>query len=336
MTAAPVGGEQDLLDLGREQVDAAQDDHVVGTSRDLLHAPHARPRGARQQPRQVAGAIADHRKRFLGQGSENKFALLAVGPRRAGVGIDHFGIEMILPDMQTVFALHAFLRDAGAHHLGQSIDIGGVHVEGCFDLAAHRIGPRLGAEDTEFERRFARVQALALELVQDRQHVARCHRDDVGPEVVDQLHLPLGHAAGDRHHRATEPFRAVMHAKSAGEQAIAIGVVDDHAGAAAGGADRARHHRRPRLDIGPGISDHDRLAGGAGRCMDPDQLFARHREHVERVIVAQVGLHGERKILQVRQLPEIIWMHPGLVEGLFVMGDIVVDVRQRPGEALCL
>ena len=51
-----------------------------------------------------------------------------------------------------------------------------------------------------------RVEALPLELVEDRQHVARRHRDDVGLEIVDQLHLPLGHAAGDRHHGAAELF----------------------------------------------------------------------------------------------------------------------------------
>ena len=68
------------------------------------------------------------------------------------------------------------------------------------------------------------IEALLLELVEDRQHVARRHRDDVGLEVVDQLHLPLGHAAGNRHHGAAELFRAVMRAEPAGEQAVAIGV----------------------------------------------------------------------------------------------------------------
>src|SRR5665213_116541 len=50
-------------------------------------------------------------------------------------------------------------------------------------------------------------------------------------------------------------IRAVMRAEATGEQAIAIGVMHDHAGAAAGGADRARHHLRPHIDIGLGISD---------------------------------------------------------------------------------
>ena len=193
-------------------------------------------------------------KRLLGQRGEHQLALLAVGQHLAGLGIDHFGIEMILPDVQAVLGLHAFLRHAGADHLRQAVDIGRVHVEGLLDLGAHRVGPGLGAEDAELQRRFARVELLLLELVENRQHVARRHRDDVGLEIVDQLHLPLGHAAGHRHHGAAELFGAVMRAEPAGEQAVAIGVVHDHAGAAAGGADRARHHVRPDVDIGPGCS----------------------------------------------------------------------------------
>ena len=175
-----------------------------------------------------------------------------------------------------------------------------------------------------------------LNSSENRQHVARRHRDDVGLEVVDQLHLPLGHAAGDRHHRAAEPFGAVMRAEAAGEQAVAIGVVHQHAGAAAGGADRARHHVRPDVDIALRVADHDRLACGARGRMDADQLFARHREHVEGVIVAKVGLHREREFGEIGELLEIGRMHAGRIERLPVMRDVVVGVLERPRETLGL
>ncbi len=239
---------------------------------------------------------------------------------------------MIFPDVQAVLGLHAFLRHAGADHFRQAVDVGGVHVEGLLDLGAHRVGPGLGAEDAELQRRSARVEALPLELVRDRQHVARRHRDDVGLEVVDQLHLPLGHAAGDRHHRAAEPFGAVMRAEAAGEQAVAIGVVHQHAGAAAGGADRARHHVRPDVDIALRVADHDRLAGRARGRMHANQLFARHCEHVEGIIVAKIGLHREREFGEIGELFEIGRMHAGRIERLFVMRDVVIGVPERPGE----
>ena len=55
------------------------------------------------------------------------------------------------------------------------------------------------------------------EFVEDREHVGRRHHDDVGLEIVDQLHLPLGHAARDRNDRAAEPLGAVVRAEAAGE-----------------------------------------------------------------------------------------------------------------------
>ena len=88
---------------------------------------------------------------MLGQRGEDQLAPFAVGQYRAGLGIDHFGVEMILPDMQAVFCLDAFLRDAGTDHFGKAVDVGGIHVEGLFDLGPHRIGPRFGAEDADFQ-----------------------------------------------------------------------------------------------------------------------------------------------------------------------------------------
>ncbi len=183
-----------------------------------------------------------------------------------------------------------------------------------------------------FSDDFLRIETLPLELVRYRQHVARRHRDDIGPEIVDQLHLPLGHAAGNRHHRAAELFGAVMHTEPAGEQAIAVGIVNDHPRAAAGGADRARHHVRPDVDIPLRVADHDRLAGRARGRVDADQFFARHREHAKGIIVAEVGLHREREFGEIGKLPEIGRMHAGRIERLPVMRDVVVGVLERPRE----
>ena len=72
---------------------------------------------------------------------------------------------MILPDVETVFGLHAFAGDAGPDHFGEAIAVEGVDVEGVFELVAHRVGPWLGAEAAEFQRGAARVETLGAELV---------------------------------------------------------------------------------------------------------------------------------------------------------------------------
>ena len=110
--ARPAALEDLLLDLGRKHVDAAQNDHVVGTAGDLFHPPHGAGR-ARQKTGQVARAVTDDRQAFLGECREDKLAHLAVRQNFAGLRIDDLGIEVIFPDMQAVLGLDAFIGNPG-------------------------------------------------------------------------------------------------------------------------------------------------------------------------------------------------------------------------------
>ena len=163
------------------------------------------------------------------------------------------------------------------------------------DLRAHALGPGLGAEQAEPHRGVARVDTLALELVGDRQHVGRRHQHDPRAELADQLDLALAKAARHRHDRAAQPLRAVMRAETAGEQAVAVGVVDDVARPGAGNVQRTGHEVRPGLDIARRIAHHRRPARRAARSMDAHAFFARHRQHAIGIGIAQVDFRGERK-----------------------------------------
>ena len=252
--------QDQFLDLRGEYVDAADDHHVVGPAGNLLHPAHA-ARGGWQQAGEIARAVTDDRQRFLGQRREHEFAHLAVGHRRAGLGVDDLRIEMIFPDARAVLALDAFAGDARTDYFGEAIYVERVDCDLLLDFGAHRLGPRLGAENADAQRRRCRIDSLPPHFLGDRQHVRRRDHDDVGPEVLNQLHLALGHAARHRDHRAAHPFGAVMRAEAAGEQAIAVGDVHDVAGAPAGGADRTRDEAGPHLDVVAGIPDDGRLAG---------------------------------------------------------------------------
>ena len=63
-------------------------------------------------------------------------------------------------------------------------------------------------------------------------------------------------------------------------------------------------------------------------------LFARHREHAERIMRAQIVFAGERKFAQIVERLQIVGMHAGLVECVLVMRDVIVGVRQRPFQPL--
>ena len=139
-----------------------------------------------------------------------------------------------------------------------------------------------------------------------------------------------------RDHGAAQPLGAVVRAEAAGEQAVAVGDVHDVAGAAAGGADRARHQVGPGVDVVLRVAHDRRLAGGARRRVDARHLLARHREHAERVVVAQVLLDGERELRQVGERLQVAGMHALGVERLAVVRHVVVGVLQRPLQALQL
>ena len=145
------------------------------------------------------------------------------------------------------------------------------------------------------------IDALTAEFVQHRQHVGGRDGDDVGLEVGDELHLPFRHAARNRDHRHAEPLGAVVQPEPAREQAVAIGVVQLHAAPAARGADRARHHLGPHLDVALGVADHGRLARRAGGRMDAHDILARHGKQSERIVRAQVLLGRERELGEIRK-----------------------------------
>ena len=208
---------------------------------------------------------------------------------------------MILPDVKAVLALHAFDRDAGADGLRAAEDVDRLHVEASLDLFAHRLGPWFGAVNADLQRAAPGIQALAFELVGDRQHVGRRHGDDPGLEVGDHRHVALGESARRRDHGAAEPLRTAMEAEAAGEEAIAVGDVHHVAGSRAGGAQAAGDEAGPHLKIGLCVANHGGDAGGAARRVDADDLLARHREHAEGIVAAEVFLDREREPCEVVQ-----------------------------------
>ena len=232
---------------------------------------------------------------------------------------------MILPDRRAILGLDELAGHARPHHFAQAIEVDGVDAEPPLDLGAHALGPWLGAEQADPHRGIARIDALARELVGDRQHVGRRHQNDPRTEFTDELDLALAETARHRHHGAAQPLGAVMRAQAAGEQAVTVGIVDDVARPRAAGVERARHEVGPGADVARRVAHHRRPAGGAARGMNAHALFARDGQHAVRIGIAQVGLGGEGKALEIVEVAEIVGMHPrrlalGAVRRLVLVG----------------
>ena len=69
-----VDAEDLLLDLAREDVDAADDHHVVAPPGHTLHPAMRSERGAGEETREVARAVADDRHRLLRERREDELA----------------------------------------------------------------------------------------------------------------------------------------------------------------------------------------------------------------------------------------------------------------------
>ncbi len=335
MRRQPLDPQQQLLDLRREQVHAAHDDHVVAAAGDLLDPAHRAGR-ARQQPGQIPGPVAHDRHRLLGQAGEDQLAVVPVGQHLPGLGIDDLGVEVVLPDVQAVLGLDALAGDPRTDHLGQAVDVDRVQAGPLLNLGAQVLGPRLGAEDADLQRAVARVQALPLELVEQSEHVGRRHQDRVRLEVGDELHLTLGHAARDGDDRAPEPLGAVVRSEAAGEQSVAVGDVDPPARAYARGAQGSRDDVGPHGDVVLGVADHRRPPRRAAAGVQAAHLFLGHREHAVRVVLAQVGLGRHREVPEVGQRPAVPGCHPGNVERAPVVRHVLVRVLKAPPQPIQL
>src|SRR5699024_6976281 len=122
-TQAVVFGD-DLFELGREAVHAAQDDHVVIACSNAVQTAHG-TRGAWQDAGEIVGAVANDRQRFFGQGGDDKLTIFTIRKRLEGFWVHDFWVEVVFPYGQAVFGLHTFLSYARTHDLGKTVNVSG-------------------------------------------------------------------------------------------------------------------------------------------------------------------------------------------------------------------
>ena len=82
----------DLLDLRREHIHAANNEHVVGAAHDAVDFLMRTAAGAlaRNEARKVARAIANERGALTRERGNDELAEFAVGHRLEGVGVHDF------------------------------------------------------------------------------------------------------------------------------------------------------------------------------------------------------------------------------------------------------
>ena len=150
------------------------------------------------------------------------------------------------------------------------------------DVLPHGIGPGLGAEDAGPQGKCAEIDADFRRAVEDVQEVARRATDGGDAEVLHDHDLPVGVAAGGRNHGRPQPLAAVMEPQAAGEQPVAVGVLQDVAFVQAEGNQGPLNDFGPDVDVVAVVGDDDRLAGRAAGGVQADDLVHGTGEEAER------------------------------------------------------
>ncbi len=127
-----------------------------------------------------------------------------------------------------------------------------------------------------------------------------------------------------------------MRAEPAGKQAVAIGIVDNVARPRPAGAKRSRNQVGPIVDVLRGVADNRWLAGGARRGMDAHHLGLRHGKQAKRIVVAQVGLVGERQLGDIGKLFDISRMNATRRKAVLIHRDVVIGMPGGPLQAFNL
>src|SRR5438552_583965 len=294
--------QERALDLGGIEVHALDHQHVVRAALDPRH-PHrgaAAAAGPRGQRADVAGAVANERRRALGERGQRQLTLGARRQAGAGGRVDDLRQEVIVGDVQAR-ALLALAGDAGPDDLGEAVGIEGAEAEGPLERLAHALGPRLGAEHPDAQPELGGLAPLLHQRFGEVEGEGRRRGEHVGTEILEQQVLARGVAGRRRHDGHADPLGAGVEAEPAREETVAQRHVKKIAAPGAGGGHHSRHHLAPDVEVTRGVGGDRRLAPGARGRVDARDLLAIDCQKPERIVLAQVALVDEGQLDQLRE-----------------------------------
>jgi len=242
--------------------------------------------------------------------------------------MEDLGIEVILENMRPrlAFALHGH---AGPDDFRQAVNVVGLDAAVSLDAAAHGLRPRLGAKDAGAQGQVLELDARLRRLVNQVEKVAGGAADGRDAKILHHHQLAGRVAPGNRDDRCAQRLGAVVRAQPAGEQAVAIGILDDVALVQPAGGQAAQHDIGPNLHILLGVGDDNGLARGAAGGVQPHDLPHRAGKQAKGIRVAQIVLPGERQLGQVVQRLHVPGSQVAFLHALAEQGDAVVGALDR-------
>ena len=125
-----------------------------------------------------------------------------------------------------------------------------------------------------------------------------------------------------------------MDAEAAGEQAVAVGDLNQGLFGGAGGGQGAGHDFRPDAEVAVGITDDRVFAGRAAGRVQADDFRQRYGEQPVRVVVAHVLLGDERQFADVINRADLFRQQSGFLHLFPIKGNLPVNAAHllhQPG-----
>ena len=143
-----------------------------------------------------------------------------------GVRIDDLREIVVLADVRAVLAL-AFVTDAWAHNLAESVEVVALQAKPALDLLTHALGPGLGAECSDLQLDHIGRHAHFLHGLGQIEGIRRRAGDARDAKVAEQADVLLGIAGGGRENGGTHALHSIMDSETAGEETVAVGDAED-------------------------------------------------------------------------------------------------------------
>ena len=326
----------DVHDLAGVDIDAPEDNHVIGAAEDGAVAGEIQAAVAfsGDDAGEVVGPVADERDSFLAEGGDDHFADLAVREAFQGFGITDFDNEAVGPVMQAVMAF-AVDGGAGAVHFGHAADIvAGFQPELGFNGETHFFAAGFGAADDLAQFDFV-PDAGAVHFLGHKESHGSGGTEAGGAHVLEELQMDLQVAGANGNGHGSEPLAAALESSAGGPQTVAHGHLDPVLGGQAGHFEAAGHLIVEHADVFGGIGQDLPLAGSAAGGVDTHNVLIGHAEKGKGIPPAQIVCVDGRKLRQIVERTDIVGADAGLPEDFSVLGRFF-SLMHGPAQAFSL
>lgn len=162
--------QKQRFNLGWEYVDAADDQHVIGSAGKFVHLEKcsAAGTGLAAKAGNVLGPVSQHGHGPALQGGKDQFPFFTHGQRLKGHRVHNFRQKMIFVDVHAVLSF-AVKSHAGSAKLGQAVDFMSPNAHAALYFIAHSDGPGLSAKSTYPKRQVSDVNFQLLSPFSDGQ-----------------------------------------------------------------------------------------------------------------------------------------------------------------------